>query len=226
MTLRLGWATAHGPCLMDLAPGQDDALTAAQFDVLATPAGGVVEQRQSQAWQSHWGDFAADPGCTYVLDRPTRWTPLHGAAAAAPLRFGGRLIGGCLDTLLHLAGGPHGKVREYVARCGAEGTVLYLENAGLAPGSVLRALHTLRWAGWLSGLQGLLLGRCAAADETSEEKLSYRGALQAALADLPCPVLTDVDIGHLPPQFTLVNGALAEVSWSAAQGGLLRQTLA
>ncbi len=27
LTLRLGWATAHGPCLMDLAPTQSDTLT-------------------------------------------------------------------------------------------------------------------------------------------------------------------------------------------------------
>lgn len=226
LTLHLGWATAHGPCLMDLAPGQDDALTAAVFDVLATPAGGVVEQRQSQAWQSLWGDFAADPACTYVLDRPTRWVPLHGGAGPGPLHFGGRLIGGCLDTLLHLAGGPHGGVREFAERCGHEGTVLYLENSGLDPCSVLRALHTLRWAGWLDGLQGLLLGRSAAPDHGGPEQLSYRGALEAALADLHCPVLVDVDIGHVPPQLTLVNGALAEVHWSAALGGRLRQTLA
>ena len=37
LTLRLGWATAHGPCLMDLAPGQNDLLTRAAISALATP---------------------------------------------------------------------------------------------------------------------------------------------------------------------------------------------
>ena len=35
----------------------------------------------------------------------------------------------------------------------------------------------------------------------------------------------DVDIGHRPPQFTLVNGALATVTWSAQHGGRLAQRL-
>jgi muramoyltetrapeptide carboxypeptidase len=37
LTLRLGWATAHGPCLMDLAPAQNDALTSGALAVLRTP---------------------------------------------------------------------------------------------------------------------------------------------------------------------------------------------
>ena len=39
LTLRLGWATAHGPCLMDLAPGQADPLTRGAMGALTTPAG-------------------------------------------------------------------------------------------------------------------------------------------------------------------------------------------
>ncbi|NER80669.1 MAG: LD-carboxypeptidase, partial [Leptolyngbya sp. SIO1D8] len=32
------------------------------------------------------------------------------------------------------------------------------------------------------------------------------------------PVLLDVDIGHQPPQFTLINGAMAEVKFWDSQG--------
>ena len=45
----------------------------------------------------------------------------------------------------------------------------------------------------------------------------------STLAELPCPVLVDLDIGHLPPQMVLVNGAWAKVLWSAAEGGQLKQ---
>lgn len=222
VTLRLGWATAHGPCLMDLAPGQSDALTQGVMPLLATPPGGRVLQRQSLHWQSEWTDFADVPDSTYRLTEPTAWSCLN-REPGAEVAFSGRLIGGCLDTLLHLAGSPHADVAGFIARCADDGAVLYLENAELSPTALVRALHGLRWAGWLDGLTGVLIGRSAAPDTTGASQLRYAQALRETLGGLPCPVLADVDIGHRPPQFTLVNGAWAQVRWSAAEGGTVEQ---
>src|SRR5690606_1301094 len=101
----------------------------------------------------------------------------------------------------------------------------YLENASLSPLALLRALWALRLAGWFDGLRGVLIGRNATPDPTDPAELSALDALQAVLAGLPYPVLYDVDIGHRPPQFALVNGARAEVRWSPSQGGHLTQEL-
>lgn len=107
----------------------------------------------------------------------------------------------------------------------AEGVVLYLENAEQPPVALVRALHRLRWAGWFDGLTGLLVGRSAALAPAGPASLSYLDALRNTLGALPCPVLVDVDIGHRPPQFVLVNGATAEVHWSEAAGGSIDQHL-
>jgi muramoyltetrapeptide carboxypeptidase LdcA involved in peptidoglycan recycling len=222
MSLRLGWATAHGPCLMDLVPGQTDALTRDALGILERGPGATFVQRQSEAWQSQWSDFGAEPASPYRLTEPTRWRTLHGTDAAA---FGGRLVGGCLDTLLHIARSPHGDVPGFVARSGADGAILYLENAELAPAGVARALQTLRWAGWFDGIAGLLVGRSSGPDGKGPDDLFQDAVLRRAFADAPFPVLVDVDIGHLPPQLVLVNGARAEVHWSAADGGRVVQHL-
>ncbi len=223
LTLRLGWATAHGPGLMDLVPGQTDALTRGAMAVLATPPGGRVTQHASSHWQRHWTDFADVPDCVHQLTEPTRWRRLD--AASCDTTVTGRLIGGCLDTLMHLAASPHADVPAFIARHRADGVLLYLENAELSPPALVRALHTLRWAGWLDGLAGLLIGRSAAPDTTAPDALRYADALQQALADLPCPVLVDLDIGHRPPQLVLVNGALAHVHARADGSGLMEQQL-
>ena len=226
MTLRLGWATAHGPGLMDLAPGQDDLLTRGVLRVLGTAAGASVEQSQSEHWQLQWTDFAVDPGSTYRLTEPTRWWPLHGQA---DVDISGRLLGGCVDTLMHTAGTRYGDIAAFMAAQQARdggGTLLYLENAGLSPTDWVRALHRLRWAGWLdvtSGLAGVLVGRSSAPDTQKPSELRYLEALQATLGDLVCPVLVDMDIGHRPPQLVLVNGARARVLWDAARGGRVQQ---
>lgn len=222
LTLRLGWATAHGPGLMDLVGGQNDALTAGVMNTLRTHAGGTVEQHQSSHWQRQWTDFAAVPDTTYALTEPTRWWSLGGQPSVG---FSGRLFGGCLDTLMHIAGTAHGDAAAFIRRSAGEGAVLYLENSGLSPTDWLRALHRLQWAGWLSGLSGILVGRSAAPDCTGPTQLRYADALQESMGHLPCPVLLDVDTGHVPPQMVLINGALAEVNWSAQSGGHIRQSL-
>lgn len=223
ITLRLGWATAHGPGLMDLAPGQSDPLTRNVMAALACTAGQQLIQQQSSHWQLKWADFADVPDTTYQLTEPTRWWPLHGADE---VRFGGRLIGGCIDTLMHTAGTPFGDVRSFIHANADTGVVLYLENAEQSPTGLVRALHRLRWAGWLDGIAGLLLGRSAAPDNSHPQQLRYADALRSTLAAAPYPVLVDVDIGHRPPQMVLINGALAQVQWSAAGGGQVEQTLA
>ncbi len=220
ITLRLGWATAHGPGLMDLVANQKDALTSGAMAVLATPAGGRVQQAQSSHWQIKWTDFADEPATTYQLSEPTRWWALQGQSQVS-LR--GRLVGGCLDTLMHTAGTVHGDVAGFVRQHASDGSILYLENAGLSPTDWVRALHRLRWAGWLDDLAGVLIGRSLAPDTTGATQLRYADALQSTLGALPCPVLVDMDIGHRPPQMVLVNGALAQVSWSQASGGSVAQ---
>jgi muramoyltetrapeptide carboxypeptidase len=223
ITRRLGWATAHGPCLMDLAPGQNDALTRQMMEHLATPAGGSFTQHASSHWQSQWTDFADVPACTYSLTEPTVWRCLN-RPADAPVAFSGRLIGGCVDTLMHLAGTPYGDVAGFARQQPEHGTVLYLENAEQSPEAWMRALQGLRWHGWFNGLTGVLIGRSAAPDSTSEHRLRFEQALHLSLAHLPCPVLVGVDIGHRPPQLLLINGALAQVQWQPG-GGNVTQTL-
>src|SRR5690606_15494818 len=122
--------------------------------------------------------------------------------------FDGRLIGGCVDTLRHLAGTAYGDVPGYVARNRRrnEATILYLENCELAPFDLGRTLSGLRLAGWLDGLSGLMLGRSSGPDaigvsaHQTRDPYTYYDALCQSLADLPYPVLYDVDIGHRQPQ--------------------------
>jgi muramoyltetrapeptide carboxypeptidase len=224
LTLRLGWATAHGPCLMDLVVGQNDPLTKNVMSALATPAGGSIEQRPSSHWQSKWTDFADQPDVCYTLSEPTQWRCLNRPAGTA-LQCSGRLIGGCIDTLVHVAGTPFGDVQSFIQAHADSGVLLYLENAEMSPTALVRAAHRLRWSGWLEGLTGLFIGRSAAPDTTQAEQLRYADALMHSFADLPCPVIVDMDIGHRPPQLLLVNGAWAELRWREAAGGVLLQRL-
>lgn len=88
----------------------------------------------------------------------------------------------------------------------------------MTPVGLVRALGGLRRQGWFDGLAGVMIGRSAGPSPTGADRLSATEALAAVLGDLPCPVLFDVDIGHRPPQFTLINGALATVHFADGSG--------
>lgn len=221
LTLLAGWATAHGPNLMDLAPTQTDPLTTGALGVLEQGLQAPVTQQASTRHQIRWTDFAQRADAPLNLTEPTRWRRLDGSQA--PIELQGCLIGGCLDTLAGLAGTRYGDVPGFVRRHAAHGTLLYLENCELGPNALLRTLLQLRRLRWFDGLAGLLLGRSAGPDAADAQALGTDGALQAALADLPCPVLLDLDIGHRPPQFTLVNGAFARLRFADGGGSLVQQ---
>ncbi|WP_310135813.1 hypothetical protein [Paraburkholderia terricola] len=135
----------------------------------------------------------------------------------------GRLIGGCLDTTSRAAGTSFGNLPGFVESSLADGTLLYLENAEMKPCELLRSLLSMRLNGWFEGLSDVLIGRTAAPDSVQPDELSYIDALQSALGDIPSPVLYDVDIGHVAPQLSLVNGALAQVMLRDGCGSLLQR---
>ncbi|MDR4714604.1 hypothetical protein PAG77_25435, partial [Klebsiella pneumoniae] len=79
-------------------------------------------------------------------------------------------------------------------------------------------------AGWFDNLNGVLIGRSAAPDVSDPTKHNYLDALKAAFENIAVPVLYDVDIGHIPPQISLVNGADATVFF-AENGSWVTQQL-
>jgi len=224
LTLISGWATAHGSNMMDLAPTQTDPLTTSVLAVLAADFTSPVRQESSTCFQRKWIDFAVKADAPLNLTEPTEWKRLDGSSEALEMR--GRLIGGCLDSIAWLAGSRFGDVPNFVRESGGLGAILYLENAEMAPPGLVRALLSMRRHHWFDGLSGLLIGRSAGPVPESSESLSYAEALYATLGDLPYPVLYDVDIGHQPPQFTLINGALANVQFEAGRGSVTQVAVA
>ncbi|UTH75900.1 S66 peptidase family protein [Chromobacterium sp. IIBBL 290-4] len=207
LALLSGWGTLHGPNLMDLPLKErafgNEALLAA-METGAPPA----QESHPQYWK--WNE----PGKTFA----NRVRLLDGGAG----KMAGRLIGGCLDVLVSLQGSPYFDLTAFKR----EPAILYLENVELAPCAVLRALAGLRLSGMLDGLSGLILGRSSAQDAADGQALRYEDAVRAALDGLPYPVAIDADIGHVPPQWTLLNGAWAVLEVFGEGRARLSQRLA
>ncbi|MBB1200882.1 LD-carboxypeptidase [Enterobacteriaceae bacterium 89] len=216
-----GWATAHGPNLMDLGAYELDETTKAVWRILESESGSAVEQQASNAYQTEENQWGKSVGAGFSLTAKTQWKSLN--PDLTETRFEGRLIGGCLDILTRIAGTHFGALPEFVRQNAGDGIILYFENVEMGPCELTRGLLSLRLQGWFSSLQGILIGRSAGPDSTDVSQMNYVEALNTALGDLRIAVIYDVDIGHIPPQMTLVNGALAKVEFSGHGGSITQR---
>lgn len=217
-TLHTGVATAHGLNYFDMGGNRLDEVSSRWIDVLGTQPGNTVQQTSAQLYQSAW-DFS-DPNAGFKLDTPTVWKLL---GQTEPLiqetSFTGRLLGGCLDVLSILVGTEHAPVQSFVQEyCSDTGIIWYLESCEMSAADIYRHLWQMKQCGWFANTGGFLIGRPAG--YSPRKNFELEDALSAALGDLNVPVIYDADIGHVPPQITLVNGALSTVSYHNGQGTL------
>ncbi|NCN27741.1 LD-carboxypeptidase [bacterium] len=211
ITTCTGIATAHGSNLMDLIKNQIDDIHRTAIRALGAEKGFSFSQRSFTKFQVEFISFEQQLDALYNATEPVEWKILGTSKDA---KISGRLIGGCMDTLVHLVGTPYGDLPSFVSKHSQDGTILYLENCELTPCNFARSLWQMRLAGWFRGLSGMVFGRSNAKDATSPTSLSYVEALESVLGELDIPIVFDADFGHRPPQMLFVNGALAEIQCS------------
>jgi muramoyltetrapeptide carboxypeptidase len=142
------------------------------------------------------------------------WVRLDGDGA---VEVSGRLIGGCIETVCHVAGTPFGDTAAFVRDHAREGLIVYLEAAGDDAFATCRCLHGMRLAGFFTGANAVLIGRTSAPDN---ETLTQKGAVLDALGGLGVPVIADVGCGHVAPYLPIVNGALGHVQFGDGAASL------
>ncbi|MBS4174707.1 S66 peptidase family protein [Bacillus sp. FJAT-49736] len=210
-TLLTGIATAHGNNFFDLSANKLDSLTQKWLDVLGNPPGETISQTSSSLHISSWGD---DPNSGFQLDTQTVWKSLISTEST---QFSGRLLGGCLDTISILIGTPYAPVQQYVEKyCQEEGVIWFLESCEMNAADIYRHLWQMKMNGWFEKANGVLIGRPAGYSDTKDFTLV--DALHMVFGDMDIPVIYDADIGHVPPQMILVNGAKANVSYTQGSG--------
>lgn len=211
ITTKTGIATAHGINFMDLIGTQNDSLSAKTLDILNSTQGDEIRQVSSDKFQKQFINFSDCLEANFNLTEPTQWKSLN---FSGNKKFSGRLIGGCIDTICYLVGTPFGNLENFKQICGNDGHIFYLENCHLHPYALTRALWQMRSAGWFEGASGILLGRNNAEIETKTTELNYLECISNCLGDLGIPVVYEADIGHKPPNMTLINGAKAVVEFT------------
>ncbi|MGO1060039.1 S66 family peptidase [Planococcus sp. FY231025] len=212
ITLNTGIATAHGTNLIDLRGEASDSTTGRWLDVLRTNPGGSVEQESSVKYQLEWSHEAPSP-VVFHLTEPTEWKTVSGEGE----RFEGRLLGGCIDVIRHVIGTPYGDIAKFrEEHIPEEPVVWYLENCEMNVADLKRSLTQMKYAGWFSHISGIVFGRSPANQEVGGYTIEK---MYADLSDeLGVPIAYDIDLGHMPPQITFINGAYATIDVENGKG--------
>ena len=133
------------------------------------------------------------------------------AADARVIRSGtasGRLAGGNLAVLAALCG-----TRFFPNLAGA---ILVLEDINEAIYRIDRMLRQLLLAGTLDAITAIAFGHCTACTEESDDGARSLDEVLGEIADvLGVPCIAGIPIGHIPDQWTLPLGAMAELDVDA-----------
>ena len=199
MTVRTGIATLHTNNLMN-TPYRLSGQLLTWLDIASFAAGSSFTQ-SSPGWHAP-ARSGNDAGPKATQPGPGgRWIRLD--ASGPTVDVTGRLIGGCIETVRHLAGTPYGNVARFAAEH--------------APGGLIG----MRLAGFFAEARAVLVARTIAPDNTT---LSQKEAVIDALGSLGVPIIAEIGCGHVPPYVPIVNGALAQFKFSA-NGASLTQSL-
>jgi len=220
LTVLTGIATLHGQNLMDTPYAVPSPLLS-WLDVVTREAGTTFSQGPSARHRLHgFDEWRDDPtASTYTLPDPGTWRLMD--PGVGDVHVSGRLIGGCIETVSILAGTAYGDLADFAADYAPEGLIVYVEASDDGALNIARDLWRMRLAGWFEHANAVLVGRTRARDDGDFTQLD---AVRSALGALDVPVLLDVDCGHVPPHLALVNGAVAELTFTGSAQGL-SQTL-
>jgi muramoyltetrapeptide carboxypeptidase len=124
----------------------------------------------------------------------------------------GRALGGCL-TLVETAIGTHWDLQ-------TDDAILVLEDRGMKPWQVDRALMHLKQAGKFANVRGIVLGDFPECDAPVAGSSTVRDVCQRILSPLGVPIIFGAPIGHtMRPMLTVPLGVQARLS--AKEAGVL-----
>lgn len=150
---------------------------------------------------------------SYNMTKKTTWKNLN---QESKIQFSGRAIGGCFDVIINLIGSKYDKVKEYTQKYKKDGIVWFFDIYEMFTPQVFCHLWQMKNAGYFEHCKGIIFGRPNLLREDYEMNLA--DVVKDAIGSLNIPVILDADIGHVPPQMPIVNGAILDVTCENGEG--------
>jgi muramoyltetrapeptide carboxypeptidase LdcA involved in peptidoglycan recycling len=143
---------------------------------------------------------------------PVRWVSRN-----EEVKVSGRLIGGCVECIEKLIGTDLDHTNSFIDRYKEDGIIWYFDIFSMSSYNFYLTLLQFKNAGWFRHCKAVLIGRVCFPN-VEDKKLDYIKAADKALGKIPH--ICEMDIGHTTPYMTLINGAMADVSYRDGKGSI------
>lgn len=150
---------------------------------------------------------------SYNMTKKCAWKNLNEEDS---IHFSGRCIGGCFDVIVNLIGTKYDKIKEYIEKYKNDGIVWFFDIFEMSTPQVFCHLWQMKNAGYFEACKGIIFGRPYMVREDYE--MALQDVVKDAIGDLEVPIILDADIGHIPPQMPIVNGAILDVTCENGEG--------
>lgn len=219
LTTKCDIATAYGANFSDfgMVPWQECVSRG-----LGILEGKVKEQKNFETFQAGFGD-REDSFRGYGNDGAVEWKNVMGAEDGK-ISMTGRLLGGCMDVILNMAGTRFDGTEEFIEKYKEDGIIWFLESFDLHFEQMMEGLWKMKEMGWFKYARGFVFGRPLFYPEESFDGTAlptYEDVLTERLSELNLPIIADADIGHKGPQFVTIEGALAKIESEGGKGKML-----
>lgn len=215
LTTNYNFATIHSYSFSGYAMDTWDRAIETPFNFVTAPSDFV--QESFCMYEKERNREAGTECNSFNLTEKVEYKSLFGESN---INIKGRVIGGCMDVIKLLVGTPYDNTRKFCESF-QEGMLWYLENCEMSVADVKRTLWQMRESGWFDNANGFLIGRTASSASMAD--FTYEDALMDVLGELKVPIVYDVDIGHVSPQWTMINGALAEFTYENGRGKIAQK---
>ena len=174
--------------------------------------GNIISQTSFSKYESEgYEEVSGDE--VYKLDSDVYWNIITNHNT---VDISGRIIGGCIDVLSDLFGTKYDKTVDFIEKYKDDGIIWYFDNFGLSSEHLIRTLWKFKENGWFKYTKGIIFGRSMTL--LSYNDISFEEAIIHSLGDLDVPIITNADIGHVPPRLTIINGAISNIKVENGKG--------
>ncbi len=180
------------------------------IDCLKIESGEEIIQNSFEKYQD--GKESNEDG-TYNLTAPVKWENITGNKKIV---VEGRALGGCLDCVDTLIGTEFDKVTKYIEKYKKDGIIWFLECYEMNTPQLERILWKMKHANYFNNCKGIIFGRSYIMREDYE--ITFNEAILDVLKDLNIPIIIGADIGHVPPQLAITNGAILKITSENGKG--------
>lgn len=122
----------------------------------------------------------------------------------------GRIIGGTIDCISDIIGMPYDKTNNFINKYSSDGIIWYFDIFAMDSNNFYRTLLRMKHLNYFTNVKAVLVGKKTS--YCKELDISYDLALEKIFKDIP--VIKEVDIGHIYPHISIINGSVANISYN------------